>query len=86
MSKTNPIEFLQEVRQETSKVTWPTRKETGVLRVAATATAEKNRANRALFKLLAKERRLAKSVDRTGRRCQGPQQDAAGRGASGAVI
>ena len=30
MSKTNPIEFLQEVRQETSKVTWPTRKETGI--------------------------------------------------------
>ncbi len=30
MSKTNPVEFLQEVRQETSKVTWPTRKETGI--------------------------------------------------------
>ncbi|MCH7937816.1 MAG: preprotein translocase subunit SecE [Proteobacteria bacterium] len=30
MSKTNPLEFLQEVRQETSKVTWPTRKETGI--------------------------------------------------------
>ncbi|HIN21139.1 MAG TPA: preprotein translocase subunit SecE [Rhodospirillales bacterium] len=30
MSKTNPIEFLQEVHQETSKVTWPTRKETGI--------------------------------------------------------
>ena len=30
MSKTNPIEFLQEVRQETSKVTWPSRKETGI--------------------------------------------------------
>ena len=30
MSKTNPIEFFQEVRQETSKVTWPTRKETGI--------------------------------------------------------
>ncbi len=30
MSKTNPIEFLQEVRKETSKVTWPTRKETGI--------------------------------------------------------
>ncbi len=30
MSKTNPIEFLQEVREETSKVTWPTRKETGI--------------------------------------------------------
>ena len=30
MSKTNPIEFFQEVREETSKVTWPTRKETGI--------------------------------------------------------
>ncbi|MCH7486642.1 MAG: preprotein translocase subunit SecE [Proteobacteria bacterium] len=30
MVKTNPIKFLQEVRQEVSKVTWPTRKETGI--------------------------------------------------------
>ena len=28
--KTNPVRFLQEVRQEVSKVTWPTRKETGI--------------------------------------------------------
>ncbi|MEM7635402.1 MAG: preprotein translocase subunit SecE [Pseudomonadota bacterium] len=28
MAKTNPFEFLQQVRQETSKVTWPTRRET----------------------------------------------------------
>jgi len=28
MAKTNPVEFLRQVRQETSKVTWPTRKET----------------------------------------------------------
>jgi preprotein translocase subunit SecE len=28
MAKTNPFEFLQQVRQETAKVTWPTRKET----------------------------------------------------------
>ena len=27
MSKLNPFEFIQEVRQEVSKVTWPTRKE-----------------------------------------------------------
>jgi preprotein translocase subunit SecE len=27
MAKYNPIEFIQEVRQETSKVTWPTWKE-----------------------------------------------------------
>jgi preprotein translocase subunit SecE len=28
MAKTNPFEFLQQVRAETSKVTWPTRRET----------------------------------------------------------
>lgn len=28
MAKTNPFEFLQEVRTEVSKVTWPTRRET----------------------------------------------------------
>ncbi len=28
MAKTNPIEFIEQVRSETSKVTWPTRKET----------------------------------------------------------
>ncbi len=28
MAKTNPGEFIQQVRQEASKVTWPTRKET----------------------------------------------------------
>jgi preprotein translocase subunit SecE len=27
-SKTNPFTFLQQVRSETSKVTWPTRRET----------------------------------------------------------
>ena len=30
MAKTNPMEFIEQVRSETSKVTWPTRKETGV--------------------------------------------------------
>ncbi len=30
MAKTNPFTFIQQVRSETSKVTWPTRKETGV--------------------------------------------------------
>ena len=30
MAKTSPLKFLREVRQETSKVTWPTRKELGV--------------------------------------------------------
>jgi len=28
MAKINPFEFLQEVRDETAKVTWPTRRET----------------------------------------------------------
>ncbi|MDP9136964.1 MAG: preprotein translocase subunit SecE [Pseudomonadota bacterium] len=30
MAKTNPIEFMQQVRQETAKVSWPTRNETVV--------------------------------------------------------
>jgi preprotein translocase subunit SecE len=30
MAKTNPFEFLQQVRSEAAKVTWPTRKETMV--------------------------------------------------------
>jgi preprotein translocase subunit SecE len=33
MAKTNPAVFLRQVRQEVSKVTWPTRKETGVTTV-----------------------------------------------------
>ena len=28
MAKTSPVEFIQEVRDETAKVTWPSRKET----------------------------------------------------------
>ena len=28
MAKTNPFEFLQQVRTEVAKVTWPTRRET----------------------------------------------------------
>ena len=28
MAKTNPVEFINQVRAEASKVTWPTRKET----------------------------------------------------------
>ena len=28
MAKTEPLEFIQQVRSETSKVTWPTRRET----------------------------------------------------------
>lgn len=30
MAKISPIEFIRQVRQEASKVTWPTRKETVV--------------------------------------------------------
>lgn len=30
----NPFQFIQEVRQETAKVTWPTRKETWVTTIA----------------------------------------------------
>ena len=33
MAKTNPALFMRQVRQEVSKVTWPTRKETGVTTV-----------------------------------------------------
>ena len=28
MAKTNPLEFLQQVREEAAKVSWPTRRET----------------------------------------------------------
>ena len=28
MAKTNPFDFIQQVRSEAAKVTWPTRKET----------------------------------------------------------
>ena len=28
MAKTNAVEFIQQVRQEVARVTWPTRKET----------------------------------------------------------
>ncbi|MGG7518009.1 preprotein translocase subunit SecE [Allorhizobium undicola] len=29
-SKSNPFAFLQQVRSETAKVTWPSRRETGI--------------------------------------------------------
>jgi preprotein translocase subunit SecE len=34
MAKFNPFQFAQEVRQETAKVTWPTRRETWVTTIA----------------------------------------------------
>ncbi|MBG52219.1 MAG: preprotein translocase subunit SecE [Alphaproteobacteria bacterium] len=33
MAKTNPVQFVREVRSEASKVTWPTRNETIVTTV-----------------------------------------------------
>ena len=30
MAKLNPFKFMQEVRSEVNKVTWPSRKETGI--------------------------------------------------------
>ena len=30
MARTTPVEFLRQVRQEVGRVTWPSRKETGV--------------------------------------------------------
>ena len=30
MAKTSPVKFLQEVRSETQKVTWPSRRETAI--------------------------------------------------------
>lgn len=33
MARVSPIEFVRQVRQETAKVTWPTRKETIVTTV-----------------------------------------------------
>ncbi len=33
MAKTNPFQFIQQVRNEASKVTWPSRKETLVTTV-----------------------------------------------------
>lgn len=40
MAKTSPIEFMRQVRQETSKVVWPSRRETimtGVMVIIMTA-------------------------------------------------
>jgi preprotein translocase subunit SecE len=34
MARLNPVQFVQEVRQEVAKVTWPTRKEVWVTTLA----------------------------------------------------
>lgn len=33
MARTNPFQFIQQVRAETAKVVWPTRRETGLTTV-----------------------------------------------------
>ncbi len=33
MAKSSPAQFIRQVRQEVSKVTWPSRKETGITTV-----------------------------------------------------
>jgi preprotein translocase subunit SecE len=33
MARTNPLQFIQQVRAEVAKVTWPTRRETGLTTV-----------------------------------------------------
>jgi preprotein translocase subunit SecE len=37
MARTNPLEFLQQVRTEVSKVTWPTRRETVITTIMVLA-------------------------------------------------
>ncbi len=39
MARTNPLQFMQQVRAETSKVVWPTRRETLVTTVMVFAFA-----------------------------------------------
>ena len=34
MARLNPLQFIQEVRQEVAKVTWPTRKEVWITTIA----------------------------------------------------
>jgi preprotein translocase subunit SecE len=34
MARLNPLQFVQEVRQEVAKVTWPTRKEVWITTIA----------------------------------------------------
>lgn len=33
MARTNPLQFIQQVRVETAKIVWPTRRETGLTTV-----------------------------------------------------
>ena len=38
MAKVSPFKFLQEVREETEKVTWPSRKETSAATIVVIVT------------------------------------------------
>ncbi|MFD2184080.1 preprotein translocase subunit SecE [Rhodoplanes azumiensis] len=49
MAKVSPFKFLQEVRSETEKVTWPTRRETAITTVMVFVMS----ASAAVFFLLA---------------------------------
>ena len=44
MARTNPFEFLQQVRTEVAKVTWPTRRETVITTVMVLADVDRRRA------------------------------------------
>ena len=39
MAKTNPFNFVQQVRDEVAKVTWPSRNETGITTLMVVAMA-----------------------------------------------
>ena len=39
MAKTNPFSFVQQVRDEVAKVSWPTRNETGITTLMVVAMA-----------------------------------------------
>jgi preprotein translocase subunit SecE len=39
MAKTNPFNFVQQVRDEVAKVSWPTRNETGITTLMVVAMA-----------------------------------------------
>ena len=39
MAKSNPFSFVQQVRDEVAKVTWPTRNETGITTLMVVAMA-----------------------------------------------
>ena len=44
MARTNPFEFLQQVRTEVAKVTWPTRRETVITTIMVVLMVHRGRA------------------------------------------